>query len=84
MKKYCLELSFTQSTDGEVDNRTLMSEYSDDGVIHALKTQVFTEELTKSVNNITKKFTDMAISVGGEVVVESPKEEKEDKKEFVR
>lgn len=65
-KKYCLELSFSQKTGGDVDNEVLMREFSSDPVIHALKTQVMTKHLTGMLNAMTEEFTNLAISNGGE------------------
>ena len=64
-QKYKLELLFTQCTDGESDNETLMREFSTDPVMHAIKTQIMTRHLTECLNNMTKEFTDLAISQGG-------------------
>ena len=64
-KKYCLELTFTQSTEGEADNETLMREFSKDPIIHAIKTQVMTKHITQCLNAMTKEFTDLAIANGG-------------------
>lgn len=68
-KKYCLELSFSQKTDGDVDNEVLMREFSSDGTIHALKTQVMTRHLTGMLNAMTEELTNFAISGGGEISV---------------
>ena len=62
-KKYHLELNFIQTTDGEVDGRTLVEEFHTDPTVHAIKTQVFAEELTAAVGRATKRLTDMAIEI---------------------
>ena len=62
-KKYTLELNFFQTTDGDLDGRTLVEEFSSDPVVHALKTQVFTEELTEAIAKATKRLTNMAIEI---------------------
>ena len=67
-KKYCLEITFIQSTDGEPDDTVVLNEFSSDPVIHAIKTQVMTRHLTTAINNMTKEFTDAAISMGGETL----------------
>lgn len=58
---YKLTLTFTQETGGNVDGRTLVEEYSSDLPVHLLKTQVFTEALTKAVNDATQKLTNMGL-----------------------
>mgnify|MGYP001000597028 CR=1 FL=1 len=65
-KKYTIELNFFQTTDGNLDGRTLVEEFSSDLTVHAIKTQVFTEELTEAIAKATKRLTDMAIAVSGE------------------
>ena len=62
-KKYTLELNFFQTTDGSLDGRTLVEEFSADPTVHAIKTQVFTEELTEAISKATKRLTDMAIEI---------------------
>ena len=62
-KKYTLELNFFQTTDGNLNGRTLVEEFSDDLTVHAIKTQVFTEELTEALAKATKRLTDMAIEL---------------------
>ena len=62
-KKYTLELNFFQTTDGDLDGRTLVEEFSSDPVVHALKTQVFTEELTEAIAKATTRLTNMAIEI---------------------
>ncbi len=64
-QKYRLKIQFTQETDGRVDNRTMTEEFSDDGQFHNLKTQVFTEELTKCILAITTRMTTL-VAAGGE------------------
>lgn len=71
-QKYRLELSFNQVTGDDTDNETLMKEFSDDPTLHALKTQIMTKHLTTMLNNMTKEFTDLAISMGGETIAENP------------
>ena len=65
-QKYELKLLFTQSTDDRVDNRTLTEEYSDDANVHALKTQILTEELTSMMNRFTTRMTNLAMEAGAE------------------
>ena len=62
-KKYTLELNFFQTTDGDLDGRTLVEEFSTDLTVHSIKTQVFTEELTTAIAKATKRLTDMAIGL---------------------
>lgn len=61
-KKYCITVSMVQSTDGDVDNNTVMEEYSEDGAIHAYKTQVFTKHILAAIDNITKEMTDAVLA----------------------
>ena len=58
-----LTITMVQETDGEVDGRTLVEEFSEDTVIHVLKCKVFAAELSKAVAHATDKLTDMALSV---------------------
>lgn len=60
-KPFSLKISLTQSTNGEIDNQTVSEEFSSDPVTHAIKTQVFAEEMSKCLSNITKRLTDLAI-----------------------
>lgn len=69
-QKYRLEISFNQVTDGETDNETLMTEFSNDPIIHSLKTQIMTKHLTQMLYNMTKEFTDLAMSMGGETLID--------------
>ena len=62
-KKYTLELNFFQTTDGDLDGRTLVEEFSSDPVVHALKTKVFAKHLLLAVSNATDELTDMAIEL---------------------
>jgi hypothetical protein len=70
----------TQETDGSVDNRTLLEEFSKDGAIHVLKTKEFTAALTKALNEATQNLCDMALSAG---VDSTGKPQKQDQN-FVR
>lgn len=63
-KPYRLCLTFLQETDGDIDNRTLSEEFSDDVNFHLIKTQVWTEELTAALERITKRLTDAGLAVG--------------------
>jgi len=70
-KPYKLMISFTQSTDGEIDNRTLCEEFSVDPFTHAYKTKVMTQELSKAITAITDRMTDAAMeALGGELKVQ--------------
>lgn len=62
-KKYTLELNFFQTTDGGLDGRTLVEEFSSDLTVHSIKTQVFTEELTVAIAKATTRLTNMAIEI---------------------
>lgn len=62
-KGHKLTISFVQETDGKVDGQTLIEEYTSDMATHLIKTQVFTEELTKAVSISTKRLTDMGLAV---------------------
>jgi len=61
MAKYKLEMSFIQSTDGEVDDSVVAVEHSEDLALHLIKTQVWTKHMTAALNAITQELTDMAL-----------------------
>ena len=79
-RKYKLTISMTQETDGEADNKTIIEEFSDEGSIHIIKTQVFTKHFTNAVNAATQELLGMALSAG---VDSTGKPQKEDQN-FVR
>lgn len=61
-KKHRLIITLTQETDGEVDGRTLLEEFSDDSAVHVIKTKVFSAELTEAIKRATDQLTDMALT----------------------
>ena len=83
-KKYCLTISFVQSTNGETDDDVVVREFSEDPVVHVIKTQVFTRHLTEMLNAITKELTDFAIANGGELPLPNAPAEPEHKDKFER
>ena len=56
-KKYKLTITMTQETDGEVDNKTLVEEYSNDGAVHVVKAKAFVQ----AMNDATQGLMSMAI-----------------------
>jgi len=65
-QEYEFTITIEQKTDGVTDGRTLVEEFSYDGKVHAIKTKVFTQELTEALSKAVDRLTDMAIT--GEVV----------------
>jgi len=64
--KYALRIQFTQETEDTKDSKTLVEEFSNDPVIHVIKTKIFTEKLTKAINEITQELCDIALGeLGG-------------------
>ena len=60
--KHKLTITMVQESDGAVDGKTLVEEFSDDTIIHVLKCKVFAAELSKAVASATDQLTDMALS----------------------
>lgn len=65
-QEYEFTIRVEQRTDGKLDGRTLVEEFSADGKVHAMKTKVFTNELTKAIDAAVDRLTNMALV--GEVV----------------
>ena len=61
-KKYKLELSFVQSTGGAVDDRVVVSEWSDDAAMHVIKTKVFSKHLSAAIAAITEEMCDIGLA----------------------
>ena len=64
-KKYRIAISMIQQTDGEPDDNTLVEDFSDDAVVHLIKTKVFTKHFTNAVNEATQELCDMALEANG-------------------
>jgi hypothetical protein len=61
-KDYKLEIAFIQSTKGEPDGETLISDVSEDPSIHLIKTKVFSKHLTAAVDAITQELCDLGLA----------------------
>jgi hypothetical protein len=62
MPDHRIAITMTQETDGNIDNKTLMEEFSTDSIIHVVKTKVFVEAFTTAINEATQKLTDAALA----------------------
>lgn len=64
-KQHNLKIEFTQSTSGDPDNETVISESSDDPAIHLIKTKVFSKHLTAAADAITQELCDIGLGALG-------------------
>ena len=61
--EYEFVIRVEQKTNGKVNGRSLVEEFSSDPNVHSIKTQVFTHYMTEALDKATKDLTDMAIAV---------------------
>ena len=61
-KDYKLEIAFNQSTKGDADGETLITEYTEDEAIHLLKIKVFSKHLTAAIDAITQECCDLGLA----------------------
>ena len=57
---YRIAITYTQESGETVDHRTLSEDFSDDPLVHNIKCDVFTEEMTEALKRISKRMTDIA------------------------
>jgi len=62
-RKHRILITMTQETDGLVDNSTIVEEFSDDSVVHIMKTQVFVEAFTRAINEAVQELADSAMDL---------------------
>ena len=60
---YRIAITYTQETGDKIDHRTMTEDFSDDGYVHSVKQEIFTEELTEALNRISKRLIAAAQSV---------------------
>jgi hypothetical protein len=53
---YRIAITYTQESDDAVDHRTLTEDFSSDPLVHNIKQEIFTEELTEALNRISKRL----------------------------
>jgi len=60
-RKHRIAINMIQETDGVIDNETLMEEFSDDSVVHVIKTQVFVDCFTRAISEAVQQLSDAAL-----------------------